>query len=484
MILIVQNHNNILIENGTIITMDPNRRIIMNGSLYIEKDRIIDVGEPQKMKNKYNGDLVIDATHNIVMPGLFDGHCHAGHSLLRSLGMHNETWYQACQVIYSQASNLDYWTVDAQLLNLERLKFGTTCGLTFFGGGDSVMRVDNPKYADSHCDIAEKIGIRTYLAVGPRRPPFPSEFSEWVGKKRRDYNVNFEDQIKVCEHIVERNRGRGNSRVNIALMHPTPHPEVKPIKGEELEDLKQQTKIVRDMSRNYRLLFSMDGHTCGTVQFCHDELELTGPDALFSHSTELTQEELMLCADTSTRIVHNPSAVASILGRCPVPELLDVGVTVVLGSDAGAPDRSFDMFRHMFQCMRYHRRHYRDSRILPPGKVLEMVTIDAAKAFGIDDMVGSIEQGKKADIIIIDAFKPHIYPLNMPVDRLTYFANGNDVDTVIVDGKVLMQNRRVTTINEADVLENAQVEIEAAVDRSELKKLYDITDRYWGYSRF
>ena len=183
-------NSSILIENGAIITMDPIRRIIMNGSLYIENDRIIDVGESQEMKNKYSGDLIIDANRNIVMPGLFDGHCHAGHSLLRSLGMHNETWYQACQEIYSNTSTLEYWTVDAQLLNLERLKFGTTCGLTFFGGGDSVMRVDNPKYANSHCDTAEKIGIRTYLTVGPRRPPFPNKFSEWVGKKRRDYIKN------------------------------------------------------------------------------------------------------------------------------------------------------------------------------------------------------------------------------------------------------------------------------------------------------
>jgi cytosine/adenosine deaminase-related metal-dependent hydrolase len=113
-----------------------------------------------------------------------------------------------------------------------------------------------------------------------------------------------------------------------------------------------------------------------------------------------------------------------------------------------------------------------------------MATIDSAKAFGIDDILGSIEQGKKADIILIDTYKPHLYPLNMPVDRVTYFANGNDVDTVIVDGKILMKNRRVTTINEEDVLENAQIEIEAAVGRSKLEKLYDITSRYWGKSRF
>jgi cytosine/adenosine deaminase-related metal-dependent hydrolase len=125
----------------------------------------------------------------------------------------------------------------------------------------------------------------------------------------------------------------------------------------------------------------------------------------------------------------------------------------MLGSDASAPDRSFDMFRHMFQCMRYHRRHYRDSRVLPAGKVLEMATIDAAKAMGLDQELGSIEAGKRADIILIDAYRPHLYPLNMAADRVAYYANGNDVDTVLVDGEILMEDRVVKTVDEAEVLE-------------------------------
>ncbi|MCW4049010.1 MAG: amidohydrolase family protein [Candidatus Bathyarchaeota archaeon] len=138
----------------------------------------------------------------------------------------------------------------------------------------------------------------------------------------------------------------------------------------------------------------------------------------------------------------------------------------------------------MFQAMRYHRRHYRDSKILPPDKTLEMTTIDGAKAFRLSHLIGSLERGKKADIILVDMKKPHLYPLNMPVDKVTYFANGNDVDTVIVDGKILMKNREVKTVDEAAILEMAQEEIEAAVERSGMKRLYETTDRYWGHSRY
>ncbi len=476
--------SSILIKNGILIPMDPARRIIEDGAVAIEGDKIVETGKTEELVKKHQSDTVIDATRMVIMPGLMDGHAHAGHSLLRTLGMHNDTWYKACEDIYAMGSTTEYWEADSALLNLERLKFGTTCGISFLGGGDSIMRIDDPKYARAHCDVAEKIGVRTFMAVGPRRPPYPSLYSDWSGEARRDLMVDYEEQIAVTEKIIEENHNRASGRVKVAVMHPTPHPEVKPILGQELADLKERAKTVRDLSRKYDLMFTMDGHSRGTVKFCHEELGFTGPEAVFSHSTELTAEEIQICKETGTNIAHNPSAVASIMGRCPVPELIDAGVTVVMGSDAGAPDRSFDMFRHMFQCMRYHRRHYRDADVLPPGKILEMTTIDGAKAFRMDDQIGSLEPGKKADLILVDLNKPHFYPLNMYVDKVTYFANGNDVDTVIVDGEVLMRAREVKTVNEQEVLDKAQEQIEAALGRINPTGLFDITKNYWGKSHY
>ncbi|MBM3522223.1 MAG: amidohydrolase family protein, partial [Alphaproteobacteria bacterium] len=140
--------------------------------------------------------------------------------------------------------------------------------------------------------------------------------------------------------------------------------------------------------------------------------------------------------------------------------------------------------RHMFQCMHYHRRHFRDASILPPGKVLEMVTIDAARALGLEKEIGSLEPGKKADIVLVDMVKPHLYPLNMPVYRLVCFANGADVDTVIVDGRVLMQKRRVTSVDEMRVLDEAQKAIEDTLVRTGLGHLTKTPDRFWGVSRY
>lgn len=474
----------ILIKNGILVTMDPERRIFMDGTIVIDDGRIIDLGKTGKIEKLYDAEYVVEGKDKVVLPGLMDGHGHAGHSLLKSLGLHNETWYDACEVIYSRASSPGFWMVDAYLTSLERLRFGTTCGVTFLGGGDSVMRVDDPIYARMHCEAVERVGGRSFLAVGPRRPPFPRTYSKWDGDFQIDFTVNFEDMVKNCEKIISENHLRGDGRINIALMFPTPHPESQQITGKDLEDLKSRVERFRQLRDSYDLIWTMDGHSRGTVKFCHDELSLTGERSLFSHSTELTAEEVEICSVTGTRIVHNPSAVASILGRCPVPELLNAGVTVMLGSDAAAPDRSYDMFRHMFQAMRYHRRHNRDPRVLPPGKSLEMCTIDAARALGLENELGSLEVGKKADVTLVDLHKPHLYPVNMPVDRVVYYANGNDVDTVIVDGKILLENGAFTTVDVDKILSMAQKEIDMSVSKSGLKGLFNLTEGYWKASRY
>lgn len=474
----------ILITEGILITMDPERRVIENGAIAIKGDRIVDIGKTEELVAKHNADKVIDAKHMVAMPGLIDGHAHAGHGLVKTMGGgQTDVWFQACEKIYSEGSTEEFWYAEALLSALERLKCGTTCGVSYLGGGPDMMRTDEPAYGDRHCEAIEQVGIRSFLAVGPCRPPYPHKYSRWYGQSRRDVMVSFEDLLITCETLIQRWNKKNDQQFNICLSFPVYQPDLAGY-NLRLEDLKGQAQAIRELSRKYGVLFTQDGHNRGTMKFAHEELNLLGPDAFMSHSIDLTAEEIEICRLTDTRIVHNPSAIMSIKGRCPVPELLDAGVTVMLGSDGTAPDRSYDMFRHMFQCMHYHRTYYHDPTYLPPGKVLEMVTIDAARGLGLEKELGSLESGKKADIILVDMFKPHLSPLNMPVFRIVHFANGSDVDTVIVDGKVLMENRIVKTVNETEILEMAQREAEAMLDRTQLRDLLRTPERFWGHSKY
>jgi 5-methylthioadenosine/S-adenosylhomocysteine deaminase len=326
-------------------------------------------------------------------------------------------------------------------------------------------------------------GSRAVVAGPPPPPPHPRTYARFVDGKAAERPVTFEEQFETCRTLIETWHGSHNGRLNIALITPTLRPEHREQLGAaNLEEARRQARMTADLAREAGLVFTQDGHNKGSVAYAK-ELGILGPNALLSHATDLTDEEIRIVADTGTHIAHNPSAIASILGRCPVPELLEAGANVCLGSDATAPDRSGDMFRHMQQCMHYHRRHFRDPTWLPPGRVLEMCTIDAAKALGMEKDIGSLETDKKADVVLLDLRRPHLYPLNMPVFRLIYFANGNDVDTVIVDGRIALENRKATFVDEDEVLDDAQRETEAMLDRTGFRYMLEMPKMFWNHVR-
>ena len=474
----------ILITGGAVITMDSGRRVLEDGAVAIRADRIVAVGPATELGAKYRAAETIDATNRIVMPGLIDGHGHAGHGLVKSLGMDQRQFYPATEKLYARGSTVDFWRAEALLTGVERVRFGVTTSLSLFGGGDMVVRTDDPKYGDAYLQAMQDVGLRFILAVGPRRGPFPRTYTEWDGDASRDVSVSFERMLEVSEDLIERWHGKGDGRMNLALVFPTHHQSETPVFGADLAELKRMATATREISRRRGLLFTQDGHTTGSVKFAHEQLGILGPDALLSHATEFTDEEIRILVETGTRIVHNPSANAAITRRFQLVELLDAGVTVMLGSDGVAPDRSYDMFRHMFQAMHYHRFHWRDTGVLPPGKVLEMVTVDAARALGMEREIGSLEPGKKADIILIDADRPHMAPMNMPLYRVAYFANGNDVRTVLVNGRVVMRDRTVLTVNEDSVVARADREATAAIKRSGLDSLLLTPAGFWGRSRY
>lgn len=163
----------ILIADGTVITMDPARRVIEDGAVAIVGNRIAAVGTTAELKARFHPREVIDARRKIVMPGLIDGHGHAGHELLKSLGADSDDWNDIAERMYAHGSTPDFWRADAMLAGLERLKFGVTTSVNFFGGGADVYRVDDPKYGDAYLDGVKDIGVRWFLGVGPRRGPYP-----------------------------------------------------------------------------------------------------------------------------------------------------------------------------------------------------------------------------------------------------------------------------------------------------------------------
>jgi cytosine/adenosine deaminase-related metal-dependent hydrolase len=472
----------LLVTGGTVITVDPARRVIENGAVAIKGDRIVDVGSADVIADRHTAGRTIDARGKAIIPGLIDAHAHAGHGLIKTMGGgRSDLWYDACEQAYTVGSTEEFWYAESRLAALERLRFGVTTGVSLLGGGDTIMRTDEPAYGAAHCAGVVSVGTRSVVAVGSTRPPHPRTYARWENGKRHDFDVSFADQLATCRTLIDEWHATHGNRVRIALITPTLREEhLKDLSPALVDEAIAQAKAMRALSRERGVVFTQDGHTKGSVAFA-DRHGLLGPDALLSHSTDLTDEEIRICAETQSRIAHNPSAIASVMGRCPAPELMEAGVVVALGSDGTAPDRSADMFRHMQQCMHYHRRHFRDAGWLPPGRVLEMCTIDGARALGLETEIGSIEAGKKADLALVDLRRPHLYPANMPAFRVVCFANGNDIDTVIIDGVVALENGRALLVDEDQILDQAQLETDRMIDRLGLRVLLETPPTFWNH---
>ena len=177
-------------------------------------------------------------------------------------------------------------------------------------------------------------------------------------------------------------------------------------------------------------------------------LGILGPRLIADHCVHLREEEIRLLGENQVKVIHNPESNMKLAsGIAPVPELLANGVTVGLGTDGCASNNNLDLFAEMDTAAKLHKIKTMDTTVMDALTVLRMATIEGAKALGMKDRVGSLERGKKADIIILDTKKPHLTPLYHPVSHLVYAAKGSDVRHSIINGQLVMENRRLLTID-------------------------------------
>lgn len=458
----------LLIENGVILTMDAGRRILEKGHILVEDGRIVAVMEgpagnmPPDVEH-------IDASGMVVMPGLIDTHAHAGHMLTKGLGSDSEDWMTITGRIYARATDPEFWAAEAALSAAERIKCGTTTAALLFGGGPDIMRTEAPEAAEAHLAAIADMGVREILAVGPNRPSAKSVYHSHENGTQREIAVSPEEQLAVSAALIDAWAGR-NACVQLAVSLPV-------FNAEELEDddVVDISRKALALAREKGVLLVQDGHRDGSIAANDAKLGLFDNRSLLAHCVDLTDADRAVLKRTGAKVAHNPSALMSVSGRCPAPELMAEGVTVSLGTDAAAPDRSFDMFRNMFQAHRYHARHFRDDAVLPPLQLLEMATIEGARALSMESEIGSLEAGKRADILLVNMRQPHLWPPVHPVQRIARFANGADVDTTIVNGRVLMRKRKLVEHDEDAILDRAEAAFRLAMQRIGLAQEEDRT---------
>ena len=278
-----------IVHGGVVVTMDAARRVIEDGAVAVADGRIVAVGPSVEVLSSHAGER-LDAAGQAILPGLIDVHAHAGHGLVKSMGMDEPgRWEAICGEVYTTASTTGFWYAEARLAALERLRFGVTTGVSLLGGGDTIMRIDDPKYADAHCRGVAEVRTRSVVAIGPTRAPHPRAYAD-PDSGGAPYPVTFERQMETCARVIDDWHGRDG--IDIALLYPVLRDEhERDMAPEDYAEACRQTVAVRSLSRERGLIFTQDGHWRGSVRRA-DALGLLGTDALLSHCIELHEDEI------------------------------------------------------------------------------------------------------------------------------------------------------------------------------------------------
>lgn len=424
----------ILIKNSTIIGEDVRR-----GSVLIEDDKIVDITR----KGSTGADEVIDAEGKVLIPGLVNTHTHLSMSLMRGLAddLPLDIWLN--DHIWPVEAHLEgeHCYVGALLSALEMIKSGTTtCNDMYF-------------FMDEVAQAIDESGIRGLLCHG-----MIDLFDE--DKRKEEY--------KETLRIIEKCHNTADGRIQVALGPHTPYTcstellnwvrETADEKGLKIHiHVSETEKEVED---------SLKDRKKRPFEYLED-INFLGPDVIAAHSVWLSGAEIALIKDNNVKISHNPlSNMKLASGISPVSDMLANDVCVSLGTDGVASNNNLDLFQEMKTASLLQKVRTLDPTVLPANKMLEMATINGATALGMEEEIGTIEVGKKADLILVDMKKPHLSPYRNPISHLAYSAEGSDVSTVICDGEVLMREREVLIMDEAEVIEMAENAAEDLISKS------------------
>jgi cytosine/adenosine deaminase-related metal-dependent hydrolase len=213
--------------------------------------------------------------------------------------------------------------------------------------------------------------------------------------------------------------------------------------------------------------------------------KVLGPDVVIAHGNGLKQSEVDVIAANNASVASAPSTGENLwYGYAPLVELIEAGANCTITTDGSAPRFSFDLFKDISRAMWHQWIRYETQAVLPGGKALRMVTIDAAKALQMDHLTGSLETGKQADIILVDLNRPHLTPTTYVPHQLCFYTNGHDVDTTIIDGKIMMENSKVLSVDAQEVMDLARVEAQKAIDLIDLDEFRPSDEVFWHGSKY
>jgi 5-methylthioadenosine/S-adenosylhomocysteine deaminase len=403
---------------------------IEKSSIRIEDDSIVEISDKVSAND---GDEVVNGEGKVLIPGLVNTHTHLPMTLLRGLAddLPLQVWLNDYIFPIEANFNKEHSYAGALLGCLEMIRSGTTTFNDMYFEMEQVARA------------VDRTGNRAFIAHG---------MIDLGDKERRN------NEFKQARKIVKKFHNTSNGRVKTTFGPHTPYTCSKElINGVRADADKYGVLIHIHVSETQNEVQEIK-ETYGMRPFEYlDDIGFLGPDVIAAHSVWLSDDEIEIIKNRGVKISHNPlSNMKLASGISPVIKMVENGICVSLGTDGAASNNNLDLFQEIKTSSLLQKVQTLDPSVIPASKALEMATIEGARALGMENEIGSIEEGKKADLVLVDMKAPHLTPFRNPISHIAFSAEGSDVSTVICDGKLLMHEREFLTLDEMEVMDLAE----------------------------
>lgn len=463
----------ILVKNGTVLTMNDDRDVVDSGAVALDAGEVVDVGPTVDLTARYDADRIVDASECAVLPGFISTHVHVSDILLRGREKDRTLldWLYNVKKPGIDAMTPEENAVAAALYCLEAIQSGIT---TFVENGTGAGNGYSNAEIKAKLDVYDRAGVRNVYCHGFSDRESSPEITALVDRlvdKEPSVEHHFpevedtEDALDEIESYIEQYHGTADGRQSV---WPCPGIAwgVTPAGLRGAYELAERHDVMTTTHAS-ETVHEERGHL-STIGYLNSA-EYLGERTLLGHCVHVDDRDIRLLSATETRVAHNPlTNLALGSGIAPVPDLLSAGVTVGLGTDNTSGSDTVNMLNDLRFAALIHKGARRDPGAITAKKVLEMATIDAARAIGREDDLGSLEPGKRADLIVLDLDYPHLVPRPDVAAAVVYQAQGFEVETVICDGAVVMDSRTVLGIEDdyPELQETAAASATDVLDRA------------------
>lgn len=419
----------IIIRGGTIITMDPSLRVIENGAIAIRRERIAALGTAPEITAKYTAARTIDAQGKVVMPGLINAHTHVPMVLFRGI---------ADDLVLMEWLQKFIFPAEAKNVDEEFVRWGTRLGCLEMLKGGTTTYVDMYYFEDAIADETARAGMRAVL--GETLIDFPAPD-----------NKTWEAGMAYMEKYAQ--KWKGHPLITPAIAPHAPYTvSTEHLKQAHEFSLRHGIPLVIHVAEDQAEVKTIqERYNSSSVSYL-DRIGLLDQRVIAAHMVWPTDEDIKTLARRSVGVAHCPQSNMKIAaGAAPVPQMLRAGVAVGLGTDGAASNNDLNLWEEIDTAAKLHKLISKDPTTLNAREALELATIRGARAIHLDKEIGSLEAGKLADLIIVNLSAAHQSPLYNVYSHLVYATKASDVETVMVNGRIVIDNRRALTIDETAV---------------------------------